>query len=272
MFNTKRIRIIDSSIFIDKAGLFRQKAEEHLSVLIFQSAVPVINVFENGRLIRTFKLETLKENPDLTSQFFHISVRILENEGVMIDGIISKYSTHHPNWQDKDYEAIRFQPFYLSSADIDLSNNLIGKGLFERGIHFSGTVTPITLRAVCVCDVCNVSFTVQHFHGGFSESQYFYSDDAKQTLIAGYYEIENIPSQLQNEIDETAMLEVESKLPLPTTGTGRYRYYNSFRCPHCEAPFIDFEKNKLIRPTEYYGLRLINHEFQNIKDNSSLHN
>lgn len=272
MFKTKRIAIIDSNIFISKAGLFGQKTEEYLGVLIFRSAVPIINVFENNRLIRTFNVETLKENPDLKGQYFHFSVRILKNEGVMIDGIISKDNKHHPNWQDKDYEAIRFQPFYLSSADIYLSNNLIGKGLFERGIHFSGTVTPTTVRAVCVCDVCNVSFTVQHFHGGFSESQYFYSDDAKQTLITGYNEIENIPTQLQKDINETAIAELESKLPVPTTGTGRYRYYNSFRCPHCAAPFIDFENNKLIRPTEYYGLRLINHEFQHIKDNSTLHN
>ena len=271
MFNTKRITVIDSDIFINKAGPFEQKAAEYLGVLRFQSAVPVLHVFEDGSLIRTFKIETLKENPDLTGQYFHFSVRILEHEGVMMDGIISKDAEHYPDWQDTDYEGIRFQPFYLSSAAIEFSNNLIGKGLFQRGIHFSGTVTPTTVRAVCVCDVCNVSFTVQHIHGGFSESQYFYSDDAKQTLIAGYHEIENIPTQLQKDIDETAIAALESKLPEPTRGTGRYRYYNSFRCPHCAAPFIDFENNKLIRPTEYYGLRLINHEFQHIKDNSALH-
>lgn len=264
MFKTKRIKIIDSSIFINKAGLFRQKAEEHSGVLIFQSAVPVINVIENGRLIRTFKIETLKENPDLKGQYFHFSVRILENEGVMIDGIISKTSNHHPNWQDQQYEAIRFQPFHLSNAGRNISKSLIGMGLFERGIHFSGTVTPSSVRAICVCDVCNLNFTIQHFHGGFSEGQYFYSEDAKQTLVVGYHEIEDIPNQLQKEVDETALTELESKLPLPTKGTGRYRYYNSFRCPHCEAPFIDFEKNKEIRPMEYYGLKLINHEFQRI--------
>ncbi|WP_442592043.1 hypothetical protein ACSBL2_12540 [Pedobacter sp. AW31-3R] len=182
----------------------------------------------------------------------------------MIDGIISKDRGRHPNWRDKDYEAIRFQPFHLSNADGNLSKDLIGKGLFERGVYFSGTVTPTSVRAICICDVCNRSFTVQHFHGGFSENQYFYSEDAKQTLVVGYHEIEDIPNQLQKEVDETALTDLESKLLQPTRGTGRYRYYNSFRCPHCEVPFIDFEKNKEIRPTEYYGLRHINLELQKI--------
>lgn len=182
----------------------------------------------------------------------------------MIDGIISKDRHRHLNWRDKDYEAIRFQPFHLSNADGNLSKDLIGKGLFERGVYFSGTVTPSSVRAICICDVCNRSFTVQHFHGGFSENQYLYSEDAKQTLVVGYHEIEDIPNQLQKEVDETILTDLESKLPQPTRGTGRYRYYNSFRCPHCEVPFIDFEKNKEIRPTEYYGLRHINLELQKI--------
>ena len=54
----------------------------------------------------------------------------------------------------------------------------------------------------------------------------------------------------------------EKQLPKSTNGHGSYKYYNAFRCPHCSSPFIDFEKNRDIRPNEYYGNRLINQKLQ----------
>lgn len=267
MFTTKRIKIKNTDIYISKRGLFGQKNEEYLGVLNFDVAKPTIRVFENNKLLKTFVIETLSENPNLKGQYFHMSVRLSENEGIMIDGIISKQKDKHPFWHENDYEAIRLQPFFLSTADIKLTQQLIGKGLFERGLHYSGTVTPGGVRVVCICDKCNKSFTIQHFHAGFSESQYFYSDDSKQTLIVGHGEINNLPTQLQKEIDERIIAEVESELPKPTKGKGIYSYYNSFCCPHCSNPFIDFQKNKNIRPTEYYGNKYINDKFYRIDNN-----
>jgi len=126
-----------------------------------------------------------------------------------------------------------------------------------RGLHFGGTVIPAGVRIVCVCDRCNLSFTLQHFHAGFSEVQYFYSEDGSETLIVPYGAIENMPRQLQQVIDPDLLREVEAELPAPLHGKGEFGYYNSFPCPHCHAPFIDFEKNKQIRPGEYYGNTLI---------------
>jgi len=232
--------------------------------MMYNSAQPIINVYENGELIKTFVIETLTENPDLTGQFFHICIRILESDAVMIDGIISKSRSEHPNWQDPNYEAIRLQPFFLSTAEKSLSNQLIGKGLFERGLHYLGTVTPTTVRVICICDNCDRSFTLQHFHAGFSESQYFYSNDSRQTLIVGYGEIENLPTQLQKDIDIEIIAEIELKLPVPTAEGGSYKYYNPLRCPYCLSAYIDFEANKEIRPSEYYGNKYINCKFHHL--------
>ena len=162
----------------------------------------------------------------------------------MIDSIIHKQNEKNPEWKDSDYEAIRFQPFFLTKAYRATSQQRIGKGAFERGLHYSGTITPTTVRVICICDNCNKSFTVQHFHGGFSDSQYFYSTDSKQTLIVPYNKIKNLPTQLQKEVDEKIIAQVEAELPKPTKGKGNYRYYNSFCCPHCVSPYIDFQKNK----------------------------
>lgn len=266
MFTTKRIKIKSNDIYISKHGLFGQKTEEYLGVLSFDNPTPTIKVFENSTLLKTFNIETLTTNSNLTGQYFHISIRLLENDGVMIDGIISKHNDKHQYWQDSDYEAIRFQPFFLTTADLATSQRIIGKGVFERGLHYSGTITPTTVRVICICDNCNKSFTVQHFHGGFSDSQYFYSTDSKQTLIVPYNKIKNLPTQLQKEVDEKIIAQVEAELPKPTKGKGNYRYYNSFCCPHCLSPYIDFQKNKQIRPTEYYGLKYINDKFYTLDE------
>jgi hypothetical protein len=144
----------------------------------------------------------------------------------------------------------------LSNAN---ENNLVlkGKGLFERGLHYSGTVTPSGVRCICTCDYCLESFTIQHFHAGFSEAQYFYSTNSKETLIVPYGSFKNMPVQLQKEVDLLALQDIEAKLPLPSNGDGLFKYYNSFRCPHCFASFVDFT-NKEVRPMEYYGNTYIN--------------
>jgi hypothetical protein len=179
----------------------------------------------------------------------------------MIDGIISHTKTGFSKSDDTNYEAIRLQPFYLLNAN---QNNisLIGKGLFERGLHFSGTVTPTGVRNICICDHCLKSFTIQHFHAGFSEAQYFYSTDSRKTLFVSIFQFEDMPCQLQANIDHSAVKTIENKLPMPSNGVGTFNYYNSFKCPHCLSPYIDFEKYKEARPNEYYGNTYINEDTQ----------
>lgn len=259
MFNlfkrSKRVHIQGDKIFIDNSkGNIGVKVEIE-NVFTLSQPTPEIRVHENNQLVRTYQINGLKTNPDLSGQFLHSSIRILENSAVMIDGVISKSETFYPKWTDKNYEGIRFQPFFLSNADIN-NVQLVGKGLFDRGLHFSGTVTPGTVRCICICDNCKSSFTLQHFHAGFSEVQYFYSNESKETLIVPYTAIVNMPTQLQETIDLKVLSNVERKLPKSSDGS--FHYYNSFKCPHCLTPFIDFGKYKNMRPKEYYGNVLLN--------------
>ena len=91
------------------------------------------------------------------------------------------------------------------------------------------------MRAICFRDSCEKSFTVQHFYSGFSEAHYFYSTDSKQTLIIPLSEMKCMPAPLQVKIDEQILSIAEELLPKPTSGTGEYKFYNPFRCPHCAA-------------------------------------
>jgi hypothetical protein len=259
LFNKKqhRIKITDSSIFIDNQKKSSGLPLEIEHVFKFTQAIPEIKIFENENLSRVFRIDTLAENPDLSAQFLHSSIRILSNSAVMIDGIVSRNTSVFAKWTEEGYEAIRLQPFYLSDKDEE-NIKLKGTGLFSRGLHFSGTITPRGVRNVCICDSCNASFTIQHFHARFSEVQYFYSTDSKETLVVPYNMIKELPQQLQDNIDPSVLEMLEAKLPKPICGSGAFRYYNSFKCPYCSEAFIDFEKNKWLRPGEYYGNTLIN--------------
>ena len=252
-----RIDISGDSIFIDNQKENVGKAFELETVFNLTNSTPEIKVYENQTLIHTFRIDTLQRNANLTGQFLNSSIRILANSGVMIDGIVSKSKTDFPQWTDNDYEAVRFQPFYLSDRN---ENNIAlkGKGLFDRGLHFSGTITPNGVRNICVCDSCNLSFTIQHFHSGFSELQYFYSTDSKETLTVPYGSIKSLPTQLHSNIDNSTIESIEAKLPKLSNDFGAFRYYNSFKCPHCLTHYIDFEKYKEMRPKEYYGNTYIN--------------
>lgn len=252
-----RIEIKNDSIFIDNKRENIGSSSELEYVFKLKTPKPEIKVYENNILIRTFCIDTLQDNPDLTGQFLHCSINILPNSAVMIDGIISNSNTSFSKWTDYDYEAVRFQPFYLSDNN-DYNALLKGKGLFERGLHFNGKVTPTGVRNICICDNCNLSFTLQHFHAGFSEVQYFYSSDGSETLIIPYGAIKNLPVQLEDTIDVVSLRSVELALPKASNNIGTFKYYNALQCPHCLAPYINFEINKEIRSKEYYGNTYIN--------------
>jgi hypothetical protein len=251
----KRLSIEGDSIFIDNSNDNIGKAEEMETVFKLTQPTPEIKVYENNQLIRLYSIDTVSTNSNLIGQFLHSSIRILNNSAVMIDGVISKSATTFPKWTDQKYEAVRLHPFFLSDVN-DKNKQLIGKGLFDRGLHFSGTVTPTTVRCVCICDNCRQSFSLQHFHAGFSETQYFYSSDSRETLLVPYGAIVNMPTQLQETVDLATLKEVETKLPKSLDGD--FRYFNSFKCPKCLTPFIDFERNPEMRPKEYYGNTLLN--------------
>ena len=255
MFWKNRIQIKNNEIHIKTR--FTSNPIEVNHVFEFESNKPILFVYENFKLRRKYHIESLHSNKSLRGQFLHSSVRLLKNNAFMLDGIISNKPDSHPSWKNNRYEGLRFQPFYLSNKE-HLNKALIGKGLFERGLHFSGTITPNGVRSICICDLCNKSFTLQHLHAGVSEIQYFYSSNSKETLIVEYDRIKGLPRQLEKVNNEKFLKKIESQLP--KSKDGEFRYFNSFRCPYCNEKYIDFESNKEMRPNEYYCCYLINSE------------
>lgn len=260
-FNSKPVEVNGCEIHINTNKAKNNIPIEHIAIICFQDIVPIITVYENKVVIAKYKVEPIDANPDLRGQYLHISIRILDNFALMIDGIISKEKMTS---QDRDFfEGIRFQPLFLSQSRA--RNELLqGKGLFERGLHFNGIITPSSVRLSCICDYCKESFNLQSFHAGFQNLQYFYSDDGMQTLVVNTMDKSDlyIPGQLQERIDIKKLTETENRLPSPTVAGGKYKYYNSLRCPYCSKPYIDFEHYPQIRPFEYYGNVFANKKVQ----------
>lgn len=179
----------------------------------------------------------------------HFSVRVHANRACQADCVVSDSERFDPEAFSRGEAAgIRFQPFFLPGAAVS-NSELKGKGLFARGLHFSGTVTPGNMLLSCECDSCHRSFLIRSYHAGFSNSEYFYSASGKYTLTVSSY-LPGAPAALA-EPEPAALAALEAAFPAAPDGS-RFAYRNPFRCPHCSATYIAFPVPGS-RSAEYYG-------------------
>lgn len=185
------------------------------------------------------------------SGWIHLSVRVHPNLACQSDCLVSESKMiSDGDLNNGRSRGIRFQPIYLPGSKGNASE-LHGRGLFFRGLHFAGAVTPGNVSLACICDACRRSFRLQSFHAGLGNCGYFYSDSGVQTLVVDNH-IEGCPPAMGKPNIQT-LETLEARLPKSTKDGTAFRYFNSLRCPHCKAAFIDFQKFPKERETEYYG-------------------
>lgn len=195
--------------------------------------------------------------------YAHLSVRVHTNLAVQADCVLAPTSNDpRQAFERGELPGVRFQPFFLPGSGVETAQ-FVGRGLFERGLHFSGFVTPGNVSIICLCDVCSRSFHLQSFHAGFSECVYFYCDSGIHTLIASG-RLPDAPPLLACA-DDDSLLRFESALPTCSECGGHFRYYNPLRCPYCTAPYIDFARYPLERVREYYGNTLFGDRTQSYR-------
>jgi hypothetical protein len=191
------------------------------------------------------------------SGWYHFSIRVHDNLACQVDCVITASEKYDPAaFAAGEATGVRFQPFFLRGAAV-ANEELHGKGLFARGLHFGGTVTPGNVVLSCQCDSCRRSFQIRSFHAGFSNAGYFYSGSGRYTLIVSD-RVAGCPAALVVP-DASELGKLEAALPPAPDGTS-FNYRNPFRCPHCAAPFIDFLADPTVRPGEYYGNFLVGSE------------
>jgi len=184
------------------------------------------------------------------SGWFHFSIRVHPNLACQADCVITDAKEFDPDAFAKGKaRGIRFQPFFISGAKVT-NDQMYGQGLFARSLHFSGNITPGNIILSCECDRCRRSFQIHSYHSGFSNAGYFYSESGRFTITVSD-RIPGCPAAL-SEPDQVDLAALEAKLP-QAPDNSPYRYTNPFRCPHCSAPYIDFDTYPKNRQAEYYG-------------------
>ena len=251
-----------------RANLFVVTAAEVVPVSrngLYRSEEPELRLTANvdGRTVREYLLPTRQlELAGEPPYYFDMTLHVLGTLGVMLNCYIT-HSDEPLSSSDSSakyrLQGVRFQPWYLPGSEYS-NERLTGQGLFRRGLHVSGVITPGNVCSCCVCDQCARSFVLRHAHAGFSDCQYFYCDRGLHTLLV-YEPIEGMPFQLQ--APDHGLAFEEQLPPCQACGT-RFRYYNSLRCPHCNAPYIDFATYPEMRPNEYYACFHLSTELQRL--------
>jgi len=187
-------------------------------------------------------------------KFLHLSIRVGPTFAVQTDALLTKDGQNpEETFSGPDGKAIRFEPFYLPECSGDPAD-LVGRGLFHRGLHYAGTVTPLNVSLLCICDHCKKIFRLQPFHAGFSDLTYLYCSQDMHTLVVDS-RLDDAPPVLV-KTDAKSVARFENKLPPCSECGGTFRYMNPLRCPHCKEPYIDFQKYPGSREQEYYGNHL----------------
>ncbi len=120
---------------------------EKLTVVELLSRDQALHFVDSKGNTRCFDMSSVFDDG---AGFFHLSVRVGPSLAVQADGILTKQRNDDPQVALKGGGAkgVRFQPFLLSDAP-GRPNELVGRGLFYRGLHFSGTVTPGNVSLMC---------------------------------------------------------------------------------------------------------------------------
>lgn len=203
--------------------------------------------------------------PVSEASYAALSIRAFPQGVLQMDCLLGKDAVPTPeHFAAGDVLGLRLQPLVLPlpSDSMVSGPDSRGLGLFDRGLHYRGHVTPGNVSLLCLCDDCKGTFRIRSFHGGFSQLAYFYCGSGTHTVV--------VPSQASGAPGVLGapapdlLATLEAGLP-PCEKCGRtFAYLNPWRCPLCSAPYIDFGRFPEIRTGEYYGNVLYGEDVQRI--------
>ena len=202
------------------------------ALLILNEKTPSINIVEKNSVALTYVLDNLPDE-DYSEKFlyFHGYIRyygeipVLMGEGIIIE---NDWEAHPDMFNDFEKTIYRFENYYLgASFDESIKNEYMkmrGADLEGKGLRLAGFLTPSNVRCVGICKDCGKTFVFNTKNYNLNHAEPVYSDDGLNT------------AKLSQKVVDKMNWSI-------TLGGITYRYYNSFRCPHCGAPYIDYENN-----------------------------
>lgn len=229
------VEYVNNNIYIDSANLFKWKKQnpdipqyELCGALPLTEKQPVICLYEDGVKTREYCLQT-EGDEDFTGKYFLISVRlgILGNPAApiaQIDGFVS--DTPEERKMTANDIGYRMEGHFLvcgGDTGRQIYEKIRGQDLPMKGLKYPGYTTPSNIRLIGICPDCGKSFCFHGYAFYMAQSDVGYSDDGLDCCEIQAYDIDK----------DTWIYETEGKT---------FRYYNSFNCPHCGAPYIDYKK------------------------------
>lgn len=223
-----------TNIYVDSKALMKTlsanpKSQYELQgVLPLTEKEPTITLYEDGEKTREYRLQTEGEE-DFTGKYFLIGVRMHLAGALMlpvaqIDGFVSD-TPEERKMTAKDI-GYRMEGHFLKCGgeNAALSYKAThGQDLVQKGLKYPGYTTPTNVRLVGVCPECGKSFCFHGYAVYLGQCDAAYSDDGLDCC-----------SISNPNIDKNSWAyEVDGKT---------FRFYNSFSCPHCGTPYIDYKK------------------------------
>lgn len=227
---TAPVRFEGTSIYVDSAAVLQWLPAQYelQGVLPLSEKEPTLTLYEDGVKTREYRLQTEKDE-DFTGKFFQISVRIgIQGSppvpAAQIDGFVS--NTPEDRQMTLDDVGYRMEGHFLAcgGATAKLRYEMIrGQDLPMKALKYPGYTTPSNVRLVGICPDCGKSFCFHGYACYMGQCDVAYSDDG----------LDCCQISEQNIDKDSWTFEADGKT---------FRYYNSFCCPHCGTPYIDYRK------------------------------
>ena len=220
------------AICSDAFALWRSKNRfqqqfECTGVIPLTQKEPVITLVDDDIQTRQFVLQT-EGDEDFTGKYFHISVRLgisshSQAPIAQIDGFISD-TPEVRAFSAKDI-GYRMEGYFLRSSNKAALyyETLRGQDLPAKALRYPGYTTPSNVRLMGICPDCGKSFCFHGYAFYMIQEDVAYSDDGLDCCAISDPTIDK----------HTWVYEADRK---------NFRYYNSFCCPHCGTPYIDYKK------------------------------
>lgn len=227
---TAPARFEGTGIYVDSAALLQWLPAQYelQGVLPLTEKEPTITLYEDGVKTREYRLQTEKDE-DFTGKYFQISIRLgmQGNPSVpvaQIDGFVS--DTPEDRKMTMDDVSYRMEGHFLACGGANTKVRYEmnrGQDLPMKALKYPGYTTPSNVRLVGICPDCGKSFCFHGYAFYMGQNDVAYSDDGLDCCQISDYNIDK----------DSWTYEADGKT---------FRYCNSFCCPHCGAPYIDYRK------------------------------
>ena len=231
----KPIKVNGNKIYTNTPAFFQwQKGNPSGKVYVDTFAIslkkkePEIHLYDDGKKSFTYTLQT-EGNEDFTGKYFIATVAFgflyeKKPRAIQISGFISDTPEKRDiTLQDIGY---RMEMHFVKGGGAtskELNEALHGQDLAQKGLKYLGYTTPSNIRLVGICPRCKKSFAFHGYAVYMAQYDVAYSDDG---LDCCQISSRNIDKKRWS-------YETDGKI---------FRYYNSFNCPHCQTPYIDYQK------------------------------